>query len=167
MEKTSHDSEIKAKGQQVITVCALINRFKNTESEIFLAKRSINKKFLPGVFELPGGHVDFRENLVRALKREVMEEFEVEISVGDVLAALDYYNPIKESHAVEIVYFAKIIDFDSLKLHPEDHENFIWIKEAEVSKICCQKKNEEDQEIQIIKKAFNLLNSGTKLMNTG
>ena len=69
MTKISHDSETPALNQQVITACAFIRQNINGVDKVFLAKRADTKKFLPGVYELPGGHVDFGEDPVRALKR--------------------------------------------------------------------------------------------------
>ena len=43
----------------------------------------MTKKFLPGLYELPGGHIEYGENIVEGLKREVLEELGMRISVGD------------------------------------------------------------------------------------
>jgi 8-oxo-dGTP pyrophosphatase MutT (NUDIX family) len=60
--KISHDSEVPANGQQVITACALIHKDFDGIEKIFLPKRATTKKFLPGVYEIPGGHIDFGED---------------------------------------------------------------------------------------------------------
>jgi 8-oxo-dGTP diphosphatase len=129
MPKTQHDSETLAEGQQVITVCAFIHRENpdTGEIELFSPKRADTKKFLPGVYELPGGHVDFGEELIPALKREIKEEFSVEIEVGDCFDAFTYINEIKKSHSVEIVYFAQFKDPEKqIVLEPADHSEYKW-----------------------------------------
>ena len=73
MNKISHDSETLATGQQVITACAFIHQTFDSIEKVFLPKRAATKKFLPGVFELPGGHIDYAEDIVVGLKREVIE----------------------------------------------------------------------------------------------
>lgn len=50
----SQDSAIAAYGQQVITACAVVNKFINGKPSILVAKRAATKKFLPGKYELPG-----------------------------------------------------------------------------------------------------------------
>ncbi len=71
MTQTAHDSETPAQGQQVITACAAIHHSFDGVVKIFVPKRAETKKFLPGVYELPGGHIDFGENIVEGLKREI------------------------------------------------------------------------------------------------
>ena len=92
MTKISHDSETAAHGQQVITACALIHHDFDGVVKVFLPKRAASKKFLPGVFEIPGGHIDFGEDIKTGLKREILEELEVRINVGDPFAVFDYTN---------------------------------------------------------------------------
>jgi 8-oxo-dGTP pyrophosphatase MutT (NUDIX family) len=69
MSKISHDSETPAHGQQVITPTAFIHRIVNGKACVFMAKRAATKKFLPGVYEIPGGHVEFGEDIARTHPR--------------------------------------------------------------------------------------------------
>lgn len=71
---TPQDSATLAEGQQVITACAAIYRKGSNGHEIMVARRALTKKFLPGKFELPGGHIEFGETLVGGLCRELKEE---------------------------------------------------------------------------------------------
>ena len=82
-QKSHHDSAVLAKGQQVITACAFIWRMRRSEVQILLAKRADTKKFLPGMYELPGGHIEFGEEIREGLAREILEELQVEVSIGD------------------------------------------------------------------------------------
>src|SRR5581483_2945489 len=128
--KISHDSETPARGHQVITACAFIHHNFNGVEKVFLPKRAATKKFLPDVYELPGGHVDFGEDIVEGLKREINEEFGMSISVGDPFAAFTYKNKIKGSHSIEVIYFATFIsDIKKLKINPEDHSTYGWFSE--------------------------------------
>ncbi len=133
MSKTQHDSETPAQGQQVITACAFIYEYFDGVLKVFLPKRAETKKFLPGLFELPGGHIDFGEELEDGLRREVMEEFNKEIVLGEPFAAFTYVNEVKGSHSVEIIYFAKWKDNPSdINVNPEDHSGYEWFAEADV-----------------------------------
>ncbi len=155
--KPSHDSETAAHSQQVITACALIHHDFDGVRKIFLAKRAATKKFLPGAWEIPGGHIDFGENIVEGLKREIAEEFETEVRVGDPFAVFDYTNPVKGSHSIEVIYFATLVGSpEDIKLHPEDHETCAWYAENELYKVEDDEKGADDPEFIALQKAFAL-----------
>jgi len=159
MTKTQHDSETRADGQQVIVACALIHHDFDGVEKVFLPKRADTKKFMPGVYELPGGHVDFGEDIVDGLKRELVEEFGKNISVGDPFAAFTYKNEVKASHSVEVVYFAQFEDgIEGIEVHPEDHSGYEWFSEDDLTKMLVGGKTEDDEEYKLIKNAFSLLN---------
>lgn len=158
---TNHDSETAAHGQQVITACAFIHHNFDGVEKVFLPKRAATKKFLPGIYELPGGHIDFGEDIVEGLKRELLEEFGMRIRVGDPFAAFDYTNEIKGSHSIEVVYFAQFIDpIEDITLDPEDHSEFIWFDEDDYAVLDVG--NKDEREKQVVRKGFALLN-GTPL----
>ena len=158
MTKTNHDSETPAAGQQVITACGFIHRKFNRTNKVFLAKRAASKKFLPGVFELPGGHIDFGEDIVEGLKREIAEEFEARIEVGQPFFVFTYTNDVKGSHSIEVIYLAQFTsDINQLKINPADHSEVGWFGENQLSKIYSTAKDENDPEIRAIKQGFKLL----------
>lgn len=153
-DTVSHDSETPAYGQQVITACAFIHQNFNGLEKVFLPKRAETKKFLPGVCELPGGHLNFGEDIVEGLKREIREELNMEIGVGDPFFAFTYKNDIKGSHSVEVIFFAKFINsLKDLKINPEDHSEYKWLTKSEVVGL----KEEGDPEIRAILKGFSLI----------
>lgn len=159
-EKTSHDSETLAKGQQAITAVAFIHRDFNGTRKVFLPKRAATKKFLPSVFELPGGHIDFGEELVDGLKREIMEEFGMNLSVGDPFGAFTYTNEIKQSHSVELVFFAEFTDpIENIQLDPEDHSEYQWVSVDELPTVYTPTKQADDAEFQVIRKGFAILHN--------
>ncbi len=163
MTKAMHDSETPAPGQQVITVCAFIHHSFNGVEKVFLPKRAATKKFLPNVYNVPGGHVDHGEELVPALKREIREEFNKDITVGAPFAAFTYMNGIKGTHSVEIVYFAQFMDgIDDIELVPDDHSTYAWIAEEELESMFTAGREANDPEFAIMKEGFALL-EGKKL----
>ncbi len=158
MNKISNDSETPAQGQQVITSCAFIHKNIDGVEKVFLPKRSETKKFLPGVYELPGGHIDFGENPVDGLRREIKEEFGMDSKIGDPFFVFTYTNEIKGSHSIEVIYFANFTgDLDNIKLNPEDHSGFGWFSENELGKATTKNKTLEDIEFRAILKGFELL----------
>ncbi len=162
--KVSHDSETPAHGQQVFTASAFIHHNFSGTTKIFLPRRSSIKKFFPGVYEMPGGHIDFGEDMANGLKREVKEELGMAIAVGDPFFVFTYHNEIKGSHSIEVSYFAKFVEpIDQVQIDPDDHSEFGWYSMTEVSKIMkIGRPKGEDLELQAINKGFELL-SGKQL----
>lgn len=158
MTKISHDSETLAEGQQVFTAAAFIHKKVNGIDKLFMAKRSNIKKFLPGVFELAGGHIDYGEDIVEGLIREVKEEFDVKVRVGEPFAVFTYKNDIKKCHSIQVIYFCEFAEpEENIKINHEDHSEFKWVAEDEIESIYGNGKDENDQEIQAIKRGFEIL----------
>lgn len=161
--KVTHDSEVPKEGQQVITACAFIHHNFDGAEKVFLPKRAATKKFLPDKLELPGGHIDYGENVVAGLKREIREEFGVDIQVGDPFAVFDYQNELKGSHSIEVVYFATLVSPpESIACNPEDHSEFIWFDGLDYEEIREAIGGENDPEFNNVKRGFELLR-GAKL----
>jgi len=169
MNKVSHDSETPAQGKQVISACAFVHADFAGETKIFLAKRADTKKFLPGVYELPGGHIDFGEDILDGLKREIKEELNMSVTVGDPFYAATYINHIKGSHSIQVTYFAQFAEpIENIKIQPEDHSTYGWFSEEEVKAMRKQIVAEiyeghvhgDDPEYLTMLRGFELLNSG-------
>lgn len=164
MTKISHDSETLAEGQQVITSCAFIHQNFDGIEKVFLPKRADSKKFLPGVYELPGGHIDFNEQPVVGLKREILEEFSMEIKVGDPFFVFTYTNKVKRSHSIEVIYFATFISkLDNMTINLEDHSRYGWFAEEELINATTEGKDLDDIEFQAMQKGFELLRGKSPL----
>lgn len=158
MSQTSHDSETPAQGQQVITACAFIHATIDGEEKVFLPMRALTKKFLPGVYELPGGHIDYGEDIEDGLKREILEEFGKEVDLGEPFFVFTYSDPAKGSHYIEVIYFARFKDgFDGIRLNPEDHSHFVWISEDEMQSVYTADKGSNDIEFKAARRGFELL----------
>lgn len=127
------DSATPAHGQQVISACAFIHSEFDGVPKLFLPKRAATKKFLPGVYELPGGHITFDEDIIDGLRREIKEEFGMAISIGDPFFVYTYHNHVKGSHTIQVIYFAEFIEpFERITLDPKDHSMFGWYAKDEV-----------------------------------
>lgn len=89
-----------------VSVGALI---VNDKGEIFLSKRSINTRNQQGCWETPGGAVDFGEKRENAIKREIKEEFGVDIEIIKPFQTVDEILPKEKQHWVATIFLAKII----------------------------------------------------------
>jgi ADP-ribose pyrophosphatase YjhB (NUDIX family) len=147
MTKLVHDSE---------TAAHIHHNFDGVE-KVFLAQRAMSKKFMPGVYEILGGHIDFGEEIVAGLKREVREEIKKEIIVGDPFNVFTYMNEVKGAHAVEVAYFAEFVGaLDDATLSPDDHMAAGWFSEDEF-KTFSVNREADDEELQVMHRGFALL----------
>ncbi len=155
---TVRDSESLAEGQQVISATAMLTADFDGVTKVFLAKRSDDRKFLPGVYEMPGGHIDYGENIKVGLAREIREELSVEITIGDAFAAFTYVNQIKKSHSVEVVFFAQFVGpLDAITLDPANHSAADWFSLEDLHMAYGGNKNSDDEEFLAIRRGFALL----------
>ena len=113
--------------KQEIIGTAYIHR----NGKILLAKRAATKRFLPGVFEAPGGHVEFGENPVQTIIRELQEELGVRVKVGEPFHVFDYMDG--DSHVIEVCLLCELGEGEIFKLIPEEFSEVRWFAEAEAS----------------------------------
>ena len=73
---------------KTIRVVAAVIR---SEDKIFATARGYGE--FKGGWEFPGGKIEPGETPQEALKREIMEELETEISVGDLIDTIEYDYP--------------------------------------------------------------------------
>src|SRR5574342_454332 len=77
--------------------------------QVFLAQRGPRAKNERGYWEFPGGSVEYGETLVGAIKRELDEEYEMEIEVIELLGVADHILPAEKQHWVSPTFIARHI----------------------------------------------------------
>lgn len=80
----------------------------NKKQELFLSKRSKNTTNERGCWEVPGGKVNFGETLQEAVKREIKEEYGVDIELIEQFPAANHLIPKEKQHWVPTTFLAKI-----------------------------------------------------------
>lgn len=99
----------------------------NEKNELFLSKRSLNCKNEKGCWEIPGGGVDFGEKLSDAIKREMIEEYGVEIEIIEQFSAADHIIPNENQHWVATTFLAKLKAGNKPKImEPEKCDEIGW-----------------------------------------
>lgn len=143
--------------KQAITAVSVPYRYQNGKPYICVFRRAETKAFLPGKWELIGGHIDYGESLEDGLRREVREEIGQSCEVEDVFAAFTYINEVKKTHSVELVYLVKLEDDDHITLNPEDHSEYVWVEKSDIDSIIVPVNGADDQELPVLYKAFEVL----------
>lgn len=135
---------------QKITACAFIYK----DGKLFAPRRASTKKIFPGKYELPGGHVEFGETMIEGLKREIKEEFNLEINIGEPFYVFTYTSHNDTQHTIEVDYFATLLNpGQEIKLNPEDHSEYHWISEVEITNFY----TDDDEERKAVRKGFEIL----------
>ena len=98
------------------------------DGDLFLTvKRSEDDMLYPGSWEFPGGHLEYGETILEALKRELKEEIGFE---DDFKAQIISYDDEIENdiHHIEINFLIKVNkDKVNVKLS-EEHTDYKWVK---------------------------------------
>lgn len=98
----------------------------NDLGQLFLARRGAMAKNERGCWEFPGGSVEFGETLAEALKREMREEYGIEITVGELLDVADHILSEESQHWVSPTYICSIQSGELRIVEPEKCAEIGW-----------------------------------------
>ena len=110
----------------VAAVIKAIN--ENGEPIIFATQRGYGD--FKGGWEFPGGKIEEGETPQEALKREIMEELETEIEVGDLIETIEYDYPT--FHLSMDCFWAEIVKGD---LVLREHEAAKWLTKEQLESV--------------------------------
>jgi 8-oxo-dGTP diphosphatase len=99
---------------------------------LFLSKRGPAAKNERGLWEFPGGSVEFGEKMSAALRREMQEEFGIEIQVGELLDVVDHILPVEKQHWISPTFICKIVSGQPGILEPEKCSEIGWFLPGDV-----------------------------------
>ncbi len=103
----------------MIDVVAAI--LENQKGQVLIAKRKKGKK-LGGYWEFPGGKIEKGESPEKSLIRELKEEMNLEIEVGNFVGEnIHYYDEV----AIRLLAYKGKITGGDIKL--VDHEECAWV----------------------------------------
>lgn len=107
----------------------------NEEGKVFLAKRGANVRNERGLWQIPGGGVEFGETLEDALKREVKEEHGIDIEIIKLLSVSNHIIPGEKQHWVSPAFLCKIKGGTPQILEPDKCDEIRWFSIEEVKNI--------------------------------
>lgn len=100
----------------------------NSQNQIFLTKRSPEKKFAPNQWENTGGHVKSGETGADAIIRELAEEIGLRVAPEELLL----FGRSKSEKYLGLEYaIRKDVPIESIKLQPGETCEARWVSEEE------------------------------------
>ncbi len=104
---------------------------KNSEGEILILRRHPKSKTNPHKWELPGGKIEKCEYFDEAFIREIKEETDLDVKVGDFCEAVqdDYVH----KRTVQLIMYAKDVTGE-VKISDE-HDDWMWASLDEIKSL--------------------------------
>jgi len=97
--------------------------------KIFICRRSKNKS-LGGFWEFPGGKVERNENYEECLKRELLEELEMEVDIVKHFKTVEHDY---ETFRIQLISFLCKYKIASYSMN--DHDDYMWVMTEELKKM--------------------------------
>ena len=101
---------------------------KNGSGKILIVKRHPKSKTAPEMWELPGGKVERGEFFADALVREIKEETNLDVEIGDFCEAVQ--NDYSHKRTVQLMMY--LINVEGEVKISDEHTEFMW---ASIEKI--------------------------------
>jgi 8-oxo-dGTP diphosphatase len=99
------------------------------DGKYFIARRTTGNEEVLNKWEFPGGKIEEGEDPKKALEREMMEEFELEIVAGDYIDHVVYEYPTK---TVDLQFYNAKVVGEEIRMHI-DHSDYRFISLDEIN----------------------------------
>lgn len=102
--------------------------FDRTNKKILVSKRSMNKKFFPGFWEVLGGNLEFGEDFKDCVIREVKEEINCSINGLEHLHSRTMY--LNDLMYITVAYYGELVE--TPVFNKEEISEIKWISQDEL-----------------------------------
>ncbi len=106
----------------------------NEKNQVFMSKRGKKCRNEVGLWEFPGGAVEFGHSLEDSIRREVKEEFGIEIEVLELFDVCNHIIKNENQHWVSPTFLCKIKQGTPQIMEPEKCDEIDWVELEDVDK---------------------------------
>ena len=125
--------KILGKGEYMLYVLAIL---EDEYGKILATRRSLNKKWAAGAWEIPGGSAKAGESSEEAVVREVIEETGLAIEKSKAKLVYSYRNDDEsgngDNYFVDIYHFKGCFNKSSIKVNPEEVTEYRFVDESDI-----------------------------------
>jgi len=110
-------------------VTSVVAVILDDEGQVLLTRRNVAP--FKGEWVMPGGKIDLGEPIVKALRREVMEEVGLEVEVEDIIDVFEHVTPGDDNyHFIILYYLCRPLSCDISRNHDEVAEAR-WVSQGD------------------------------------
>lgn len=102
----------------------------NKNNEILIVQRADHDSY-PGIWEMPGGGLDYGESPQAGVKREVFEETGLTVSVLYPLGVVSGFSS-KKNHIIRIAHLCKLENENQQVQLSTEHSHYKWVDLNEI-----------------------------------
>lgn len=99
-------------------------------------KRADSTRYMPGLWDIPGGTIEAGESPEQALLREVSEEVGIDVEIGEILYVFNNMSQFPDRQTFQMVFNAKFCGGE-VKLNPREHSEYGWKTFSEIAGLNC------------------------------
>lgn len=101
-------------------------------NKVLIIKRSKTHEFSPGTWEFVGGKLEFGEDLEEGLKREILEETGLTVTIEKMLYATSF----KTHHYRQVVILCYLCHTEEKNIIlSNEHEEYLWAGKETMKKL--------------------------------
>ncbi len=105
----------------------------NKENKVLIGQRGSNARDDEDMWDFPGGQIEYGELGEHAIKREVEEEFGIQIEIVELLNLVEVIEP--EKHWIGPAYIAKLLSGKAKIMESDKIKDLKWLDVVEVEKL--------------------------------
>lgn len=103
------------------------------DGKFLVLHRAKTDIYMPGFWDIPGGTIEFGEDIKKALTREIKEETGLKVKIGKIVSAYGYQSG-EDRHQFQLVYECEYIS-GKIKLDVDSHDEYCWVTIEEMKNL--------------------------------